>query len=164
MGIIGDISQRPSNKLTTPGDEEGRFRPDFPRLGVGALVFRNDSFLLVKRGKPPRKGVWTPPGGLIRLGETITSALHRELYEECQVRARFGTDPEIFQFIEKNETCIDYHYVVLDYLGIYLDGQVCAGDDVEAAGWFTLNDLDGLDTTAETRELVHKGLAWQNRP
>ena len=104
------------------------------------------------------------PGGLIRLGETITSALHRELYEECQVRARFGTDPEIFQFIEKNETCIDYHYVVLDYLGIYLDGQVCAGDDVEAAGWFTLNDLDGLDTTAETRELVHKGLAWQNRP
>jgi len=157
LGINQASSRRP--RQTFPRKEEaGRFRPEFPRIGIGALIFRNDSFLLVKRGNPPRKGMWTPPGGLIHLGEDIESALHRELAEECHIRARFDATPEVFEFILKNGACIDYHYIVLDYIGSYLDGEVKAGDDVDEASWFTLADLERLDTTDEVRRLVHTGL------
>ena len=43
--------------------------PEHPLLGVGALIFRRDSILLVERGRDPLKGYWSLPGGLVEPGE-----------------------------------------------------------------------------------------------
>ena len=43
----------------------------YPLIGVGAVVWRNNDILLVKRAKPPRLGQWSIPGGKQELGETI---------------------------------------------------------------------------------------------
>ena len=54
-----------------------------PLIGVGAVVF-NDSneILLIKRGKAPHYGRWMVPGGTLEWGETLRTALARELAEE----------------------------------------------------------------------------------
>lgn len=52
------------------------------RTGVYALVMRQQKILLVKQIKGPYAGKWELPGGGIEPGETIETALRRELREE----------------------------------------------------------------------------------
>ena len=52
--------------------------PSAPLVGVGVVVFNQQGeVLLAKRGKPPRAGEWSLPGGLIDLGdsESLMNAL-----------------------------------------------------------------------------------------
>ena len=54
-----------------------------PVVAVGAVVWRGpEQLLLVRRGRPPRLGEWSIPGGRIEIGETLHEALSRELREE----------------------------------------------------------------------------------
>ncbi len=39
--------------------------PDYPRVGVGAVILHDDKVLLVRRGKAPSFGKWSLPGGLV---------------------------------------------------------------------------------------------------
>ena len=48
--------------------------PERPVPAVGALVLRDDAILLVKRGRPPKAGHWSVPGGSIEEGETAEAA------------------------------------------------------------------------------------------
>ena len=48
-----------------------RTYPDRPIVGVGAVVFRGNEVLLIRRGKPPRMGDWSLPGGMQEIGETV---------------------------------------------------------------------------------------------
>ncbi|BBO80633.1 hypothetical protein DSCO28_11990 [Desulfosarcina ovata subsp. sediminis] len=53
--------------------------PDGPRPAVGAVVFKDNAVLLVKRGKAPAHGMWAIPGGSVQLGETLGQAAEREI-------------------------------------------------------------------------------------
>jgi len=50
--------------------------------GVGALILRRNTILLVQRARNPLKNYWSLPGGLIEPGEKIEEALKREVLEE----------------------------------------------------------------------------------
>jgi len=43
--------------------------PDFPLVGVGAIIIEDGRVLLVKRGHPPLAGEWSIPGGVLEVGE-----------------------------------------------------------------------------------------------
>src|SRR3989304_4831608 len=62
--------------------------PHQPRVAVGVVVVKNSSVLLVKRGREPSKGLWSVPGGLIELGETLEDAAQREVREETGINVR----------------------------------------------------------------------------
>src|SRR5690554_2944487 len=61
-----------------------------PVPGVLAVVARNGQVLLVRRAKPPDRGMWGFPGGRIEPGETAAEAAVRELREETGVDASAG--------------------------------------------------------------------------
>jgi len=48
-----------------------RAYPENPLVGVGAVVFRGEDILMIKRTVPPRQHEWSFPGGLQNLGETV---------------------------------------------------------------------------------------------
>ena len=56
--------------------------PNRPLIGVGVVVLKGDQVLLIRRGKPPREGGWSLPGGRQRLGETVRDTAVREVREE----------------------------------------------------------------------------------
>src|SRR3989442_4147033 len=62
--------------------------PDYPRVGVGAVILHEDKVLLVRRGQSPSFGKWSLPGGLVELGETTREAIAREIMEECGIKIR----------------------------------------------------------------------------
>ena len=65
-----------------------RVYPDRPIVGIGVVVWRDDRVLLIRRGKPPRKGEWSLPGGAQELGETLIEAALREVFEETGLKAQ----------------------------------------------------------------------------
>lgn len=55
-----------------------------PKIVAGAVVLKNDKFLLCKRAIEPRKGFWTLPAGFMELGESVEEAARREAREEAE--------------------------------------------------------------------------------
>ena len=53
-------------------------------------VLEDGRVLLLRRGIEPSRGKWTFPGGFVDLGETVESAILRELAEELCVEAAIG--------------------------------------------------------------------------
>ena len=51
-----------------------RSYPERPFVGVGVVILRGEEVLLIRRGKPPRVGHWSLPGGAQELGETVNEA------------------------------------------------------------------------------------------
>lgn len=137
-----------------------RIYSNFPRIGVGVLVIKDDQFLLIKRGQEPNKGIWTIPGGMVELGEKLETAAHREVFEECGIKIKNCCFLDIFEFIEHDEMLkIKYHYIVFEFIANYSFGTISAGSDVIDIGWFHLNDLNNLFTTPATIDLVKKGFS-----
>ena len=140
--------------------------PCLPRVGVGAVVFRNGAVLLVRRAHPPREGEWAIPGGKVRPGETLQQAAEREIREETGVRIRAGEPVHAFDLIERSaDGTLCWHYVIVDLMGEYLDGEPHGADDAAAAAWCDETRLQTLDLNPETRRLLatwYSGLADSN--
>ncbi len=50
------------------------------------MIFRDGRVLLVRRARSPGKGFYSLPGGRVEFGETLHTALHREIDEETGLR------------------------------------------------------------------------------
>src|SRR5437764_7809238 len=61
-------------------------QPSHPQLAVSAAIFRGDKLLLVRRARSPAKGFYSLPGGRVEFGETLHTALHREVDEETALK------------------------------------------------------------------------------
>ncbi|MFX0115443.1 MAG: NUDIX domain-containing protein [Candidatus Hodarchaeota archaeon] len=59
--------------------------PDQHLIGVGGIVLRGSSVLLIKPTYGPAKGLWMIPGGFVDTCETFDEAIKREVLEETGV-------------------------------------------------------------------------------
>jgi len=131
------------------------FDPAGPQPAVGAVVFRDDKILLVKRANPPGRGLWAIPGGRVQLGETLKQAAKREVREETGISIRPKEPIYVFEVIERDEADhIRFHYVIVDLLAEYVSGNVIPGTDACEARWVSSGQLKELTVTKSTRELL----------
>jgi ADP-ribose pyrophosphatase YjhB (NUDIX family) len=131
--------------------------PDQPLVGVGAVIFRGEEVLLVRRGQEPAQGDWSLPGGLVELGETLTAAIHRELAEETGLRVRIlGIAAVLERLFPDAAGKIAYHYVLIDYLCEYLEGELKPGSDITAARFVALADLDRFALPQFTLKVIRR--------
>lgn len=148
--------------MTTPASSDSA--PQGPRLGVGAVVFRNNAVLLVKRNRPPAVGEWAIPGGKVRWGETLREAAERELMEETHVRARANEVVFTFELLQHNDSdACHTHYVIVDLAADYLSGEPRAGDDAADARWVSEEELATLAVNATTRQLLREVYGFGNK-
>lgn len=133
-----------------------REHPDRPWVGIGCVVLRpgDGAVLLVRRGKPPRLGQWSLPGGAQHLGETAEAAARREVREEtgvelgplhlCAVVDAItpGAEPDRPR----------YHYTIVDYCAEWAAGEARAMDDAAAVAWAT--DLAPYALTPEALAVI----------
>ncbi len=136
--------------------------PKYPLPGVGAIIFRRHSILLVQRGREPLKGWWSLPGGLIETGESIEAALKREVLEETGLVVRPNRLFEIFERIMLDKQGrAEYHYILHDYLCTVVRGELLAGDDAGSAAWVPRNALKDYQLTEGTLAVIER--AFQAR-
>ncbi|WP_321494506.1 NUDIX hydrolase [uncultured Desulfobacter sp.] len=136
-------------------DSPPRAYPDRPTLAVGAVVFKDNKVLLVKRGNPPARGVWAIPGGSVELGETLQQAAEREIFEETGIIIQAGKPIFSFESILRDDkNRIRFHYYIVDLEASYVSGELTAGDDALDAGWISKEKLSSLNVTSATRDLL----------
>jgi 8-oxo-dGTP diphosphatase len=137
----------------TPGSD-GSY-PDQPRVAVGAIVFKNNKVLLVRRGKPPAEDLWAIPGGRVEIGETLREAAEREIMEETGVAIRALEPVYTFDVIDRDaDGRARFHYVIVDLAADYISGKPRAGDDASAARWISSEELASMKVSTKTRQLL----------
>ena len=136
--------------------------PGHPRVGVGAIVIKDDTVLLVKRGVNPGKGFWALPGGNLQLGETLQQAAEREIMEETGIEISAQLPPYItFELIQRDDDGeIRFHYVIVDLVADYVRGEPKGGDDALEARWIGLQDLHRFPVSHNTLKVL-KGYRFE---
>lgn len=125
-----------------------------PIVSVGAVVWKGDRVLLIRRGQPPAKGTWSLPGGRQDLGETVFEAACREVLEETGVTIHIRDIAAVVDLIERDGTVVRHHFTVIDVSADWLSGEAVAGDDAEAVAWADPGRLDNYRLTEEVKRVI----------
>ena len=123
-------------QLRCPHCGQALDRYDQPRLTVDAVVENpSGEVLLIERRNPPRG--WALPGGFVDVGETLETAVARELFEETGLRAS-----RVQQFHTYSDPARDpRHHTVSTVFRVDAEGEPAAGDDALAAAYFSPHAL-----------------------
>lgn len=133
----------------------GREYPDRPWVGIGCIVFRGDQVLLVRRGKAPRIGSWSLPGGAQHVGETAEDAARRELHEEAGVTVGPMALAIVVDAISRDDDGRAlYHYTIIDFAAAWVAGEARAGDDASEVAWATPDEFAAYDLTPATHRAI----------
>lgn len=130
---------------------------------VACILDEEQRVLLTRRCIPPFCGRWVMPGGKIDHGESILSALHREVREEVGIEVRIEGLIDVFEHIGVGER--GDHFVILYYratplsLDLHPNGEECT-----EALWADPQSLPNLDLPPGARHILAKvfsDLNWQ---
>ena len=127
------------------------FAPPVPAVGVVCL--KGESVLLIRRGRPPRQGEWSLPGGRIEPGELALDAALRELREETGVEARIVGLVDVVDGILPEA---GLHYVLIDYAAVWVSGEPVAGDDAIDAAFVPLVEIEDRLDWSETVRVIRR--------
>lgn len=143
-----------------------------PVAAVGVVCLRpaeaGVEVLLIRRGRPPRRGEWSLPGGRVEWGETLRAAALRELAEETGVEAEFlglidvvdGLfGPETGEQPGASSAAIERHYVLIDFAARWLSGEPRAGDDAAEASFHAIEESLRLVRWGETARIIRDAAA-----
>jgi ADP-ribose pyrophosphatase YjhB (NUDIX family) len=116
--------------------------PERPLIGVGAVVVKDGSLLMVRRAHDPYAGRWSIPGGTLEYGEYLTDAVRREVLEET------GIEVDVGDLLGILELWREPHYVILDYVATpSTDATPTAGSDASDVRWVPLDEVPSLECT-----------------
>ena len=141
--------------------------PEWPVVGVGVVVLGSQGVVLIRRGKPPRRGQLSLPGGAQKLGETVFDAARREAREET------GLDIDVLGLVDVVDSIqtgdggkVRYHYTLVDVFAVVQPGAgpdgLRAGGDAQEAAWVALGDIPGLELWSETERIINLAVEMQS--
>ena len=117
-------------------------------------MLQADSVLLVKRRGAPYAGLWTFPGGKTEPNEGPREAVLRELKEETGIDADIEGILDTISVVAEEAGGEELRYRLTVFYGRYRSGTVRAGDDADAARWFTLDETKTLPLSEGTAALA----------
>jgi 8-oxo-dGTP diphosphatase len=125
---------------------------------VGAVAVERDHLLMIRRGRGAAAGQWSIPGGRVEFGETLASAVVREVFEETGLEVVADSYLGLVERIDG-----EHHFVIHDFLVTVMDRNTrpVAGDDAAEAEWVPFEDIterhvvDGLIEFLVEHNVLH---------
>ncbi|MBV5315156.1 MAG: NUDIX hydrolase [Prolixibacteraceae bacterium] len=117
----------------------------YPRAALtvdAILISKQNSVLLIERGREPYKGKWALPGGFIEMDEPLEVACQRELEEETGIRIGELKQFKAFGAVDRDPR----HRTISVLFYAFTDDELIAsaGDDAAKAQWFSIHELPEL--------------------
>ncbi len=111
-----------------------------PKVGVGAIILKNNRILLGLRKGAHGEGTWGLPGGHLEPGEEIGDCATRETKEECGLDVEFSSIAAITNDIFKEK---GVHYVTIFANCRYGGGSPVVKEPhkCESWDWFEFENL-----------------------
>ncbi|MEI8275488.1 MAG: NUDIX hydrolase [Hyphomicrobiales bacterium] len=134
---------------------DARSYPQRPFLAVSAAIMRDGKVLAVRRARQPALNLYTMPGGVVEIGETLTEAVKREVREETALEI----DPVALAghreaILRDGEGLVQRHFIILCFAARWLSGEPALNEELDDARWLTLAELSALRTTEGLSEIV----------
>ncbi len=108
-----------------------------PTVGVAVIIMEGEKILLGKRNRDPGKGKWCIPCGHVEWGEDVKEAAIREFREETGLKVKLLSVFDVLSNFHNPE-----HLTVgVWFMGEVIEGELCAGDDLDDVGFFSIFDL-----------------------
>jgi 8-oxo-dGTP diphosphatase len=127
-------------------------QPSHPQLAVSAAIFRDDRILLVRRARSPAKGFYSLPGGRVEFGESLHTALHREVDEETALKI------EITGLAGWREVLPAAagggHYLIMSFAARWRSGEPILNDELDDFRWLPPDALGDLQMTGGLQEVI----------
>ena len=134
---------------------DARSYPQRPFLAVSAAIMRDGKVLAVRRARQPALNLYTMPGGVVEIGETLHEAVQREVREETALEiepvALAGHREAI---LRDREGRVERHFIILCFAARWLSGEPVLNEELDDARWLTLAELSALRTTEGLSEIV----------
>ena len=122
---------------------------------MGAVIFRGEEVLLVRRGQEPALGSWSLPGGVVELGESLEAAVVREVQEETGLAVEvLGITAVLERVFRDPDGKISFHYVLVDFACRYVSGEVTPASDITAAQFVPPSEVEKFDLVKLTAPVI----------
>lgn len=136
-----------------------RSYPARPILAASTAVVREGRVLVAARANAPGAGLYSLPGGLVELGETLAQAAARELDEEVGVSAEpVGLCGHRDIIARDAEGRVERHFVVVVHAARWVAGEGRPSPEASDIRWVTPEELARLPTTEGLGEIVARAL------
>ncbi len=126
--------------------------PTRPQLAVSGAIFRDGKVLLVRRSRSPGKGFYSFPGGRVEFGESLHTALHREVDEETGLRI------EILQLAGWREVLPTPEgggqYLIMSFAARWTAKEPVLNDEQDDFKWLAPEEIGDLKVTGGLLEVV----------
>jgi 8-oxo-dGTP diphosphatase len=127
-------------------------QPRYPQLAVSAAIFRDGKILLVRRASSPAKGFYSLPGGRVEFGESLYTALQREIEEETALNiepAGLAGWREVLP-----ETPGGGHYLIMSFAARWIGGEPVLNDELDDFRWLAPDAVGDLKVTGGLHEVI----------
>lgn len=129
--------------------------PDRPYVAVSAAIIRDGRVLIVRRANPPTQGIFTLPGGVVEVGETLHEALVREIREETSLAIEPVALAGHREVITRDdEGRIERHFIILAFAARWLSGEPKLNHELAEARWLRPEEIASLRTTEGLHDIV----------
>jgi 8-oxo-dGTP diphosphatase len=134
---------------------DARSYPQRPFLAVSAAIVRGGKILVVRRARPPANGLYTLPGGVVEIGETLTEAVAREVREETSLAIEPVALAGFREAVVRDAADrVERHFVILCFAARWSGGEPVLNEELSEARWLDPAELAGLPTTPGLADIV----------
>lgn len=125
------------------------------RLGCSAAIFDDQRRILLT--KRTDNGQWCLPGGGVDPGESVAEACEREVWEETGLSVRVKRLVGVYSHPDQLTVYPDgnkFHIIVLHFEAEIIGGGLGLSDETSDYGYFTMDEIEGLDMLGRHKERI----------
>jgi 8-oxo-dGTP diphosphatase len=123
-----------------------------PFLTVDAVILcDNDSIILIKRKNSPYKGFWALPGGFVEYGETVESAVLREVTEETGLSVDLNEISGVYSDPNRDPRG---HVITICFTAAKTGGNLKADTDAMEVHCLKLDDIFKLNLAFDHKKII----------
>ena len=127
---------------------DARLYPSHPLIAASLAVFRDGKVLLAARIETAASPIYSLPGGVVEIGETLHDAAIREVKEETGVMARVIAYVDTHEIIDRDQDQrIRRHFIIHTFVGEWMSGEAQPSAEAPHVRWQDPYALGGLVLT-----------------